>query len=111
MPVRIARILELLGEPEPASALLASVLDDARANDVAAVDFFCGSRRLAEPLRTAGFLAGEQPPGSEIPILFQPLDRGRTGILFMANLQKVPEAANVREWYVTKADGDQDRPS
>jgi hypothetical protein len=111
MPVRVARILELIGDAEHVSALLASVLEDARAEGVAAVDFFCGSRRLAAPLHAAGFLAGEQPPGSEIPILFQPLDRGRTGILFMANLQKVPEAASVREWYVTKADGDQDRPS
>jgi hypothetical protein len=101
----------LIGDAEHVSALLASVLEDARAEGVAAVDFFCASRRLASPLHAAGFLAGEQPPASEIPILFQPLDRGRTGILFMANLQKVPEAASVREWYVTKADGDQDRPS
>jgi hypothetical protein len=111
MPIRVARILELLGEPEQVSALLTAVTNDARAEDAAAIDFFCGSRRLDAPLHAAGFLDGEQPPGSRIPILFQPVDRDRTGILFMANLQKVPEAANVREWYVTKADGDQDRPS
>jgi hypothetical protein len=66
---------------------------------------------MARPLEAAGFLPGECPPGSSIPILFQPVDRTRTGILFMANLQKAPAAETVEEWYVTKSDGDQDRPS
>ena len=111
MPRRVGRVLELLGDEEHIPALLASVIEDARTEAAVAVDFFCGSRRMARPLEAAGFLPGECPPGSSIPILFQPVDRTRTGILFMANLQKAPAAATVEEWYVTKSDGDQDRPS
>jgi hypothetical protein len=111
MPIRVGRVLELLGDEEHVAVLLAAVSEDARSAGAVALDFFCGSRRLARPLEAAGFLPGTQPPASSIPILFQPLDRTRTGILFMANLHKVPEAHAVQEWYVTKSDGDQDRPS
>jgi GNAT superfamily N-acetyltransferase len=111
MPLRVGRVLELLGDEEHIPVLLASVLEDARSEAAVAVDFFCGSRRMARPLEAAGFLPGECSPGSSIPILFQPVDRTRTGILFMANLQKAPAAKAVEEWYVTKSDGDQDRPS
>jgi hypothetical protein len=111
VPIRIGRLLELIGDNEYVSVLLGSVIEDARAEGAAAVDFFCGSPRLAPPLEEAGFLPGAQPSASSIPILFQPVDRTRTGILFMANLQKAPGATAVTDWYVTKSDGDQDRPS
>ena len=112
MPIRIGRLLELIGDNEYVSVLLGSVIEDARAEGAVAVDFFCGSPRVAPPLEEAGFLPGGQPSASSIPILFQPVDRTRTGILFMANLQKAPGAARaVTDWYVTKSDGDQDRPS
>jgi hypothetical protein len=39
------------------------------------------------------------------------VDRRRSGIRFMASLGNVPEAAEVQDWYVTKSDGDQDRPN
>jgi GNAT superfamily N-acetyltransferase len=111
MPIRVGRVLELLGDDEHIPVLLASVVEDARTEAAAVVDFFCGSRRMARPLEAAGFLPGERPPASSIPILFQPVDRTRTGILFMANLQKTPAAEGIQDWYVTKSDGDQDRPS
>jgi hypothetical protein len=43
--------------------------------------------------------------------LFQPVNRSRRGIRFMAHLRKLPHAAESTEWYVTRGDGDQDRPN
>jgi hypothetical protein len=74
------------------------------------VDFFCSSRRVADPFLDCGFLPGTESPAAEIPMLFQPVDRSRAGVLFMAHLGGAPDGAEA-DWYVTTADGDQDRPS
>ncbi len=111
MPVRVARILELLTDDGRLASLLGAVVEDAAAEGAAIADFFCGTRRFDSALREAGFFDGSEPSVTRIPMLFQPLDRGRAGILFMAHLQKAREVSAASEWYVTKSDGDQDRPS
>jgi hypothetical protein len=58
-----------------------------------------------------GFLPGDAPVTDQVPILYQPIDRRRAGIRFLADLSQVPSAPLIHEWYVTKADGDQDRPN
>ena len=115
LPVRVGRLVELIldvNHPSDADAcLLKAVLDDARAQGVAVMDFFCASQRLSGVMARHGFLPGESEPASRIPMLFQPVDRRRSGIRFMTNLGSIPEAAEVQDWYVTKSDGDQDRPN
>ncbi|HUI06196.1 MAG TPA: acyl carrier protein [Verrucomicrobiae bacterium] len=114
-PLRVGRLVELILDVNHSSdvdaALLGAVLDDARSQGVVMMDFFCASGRLSEVMTRHGFLPGEREPASRIPMLFQPVDRRRSGIRFMAHLGSVPEAAAVRDWYVTKSDGDQDRPN
>jgi len=87
------------------------VMEDAKSQGVAVMDFFNASKRLADVMTRHGFLPGESEPAMQIPMLFQPVDRRRSGIRFMASLGNVPEAAEVQDWYVTKSDGDQDRPN
>jgi hypothetical protein len=111
MPVRIGRLLELVGDDIHLAGLVGAVVEDMRSERVAAIDFFCASRRFEPVLQAVGFLSGDDPPARDIPILFQPIDRTRSGILFMANLKRAPDAAAVDDWYVTKSDGDQDRPA
>jgi len=112
LPVRVGRITELVAQTEDSEAImLAAVIEDARSQQAAALDFFCASQRLAGALAHQGFLPGEHPLAAQIPVLYQPLDRRRTGIAFMAYLGNVPEGAAALDWYVTKADGDQDRPN
>jgi hypothetical protein len=91
--------------------LLEAVLEDARSQGVAVMDFFCASQRLSTVMTRHGFLPGESEPAARIPMLFQPVDRRRSGIRFMVSLGSIPEAAEVQDWYVTKSDGDQDRPN
>ena len=115
LPVRVGRLVELILDMEhPLDVdgyLLNVVLDDARSQGVAVMDFFCASQRMTEVMTRNEFLPGQSEPASRIPMLFQPVDRRRSGIRFMANLGNIPEAAEVQDWYVTKSDGDQDRPN
>jgi GNAT superfamily N-acetyltransferase len=111
VPVRMGRIVELVAESSLEKCLLKTVIDDARSQDVVALDFFCSSRRFSSVMARCGFLAGGDKATDQIPTLFQPIDRRRTGIPFMAYLRNVPDATEFRDWYVTKGDGDQDRPN
>lgn len=110
-PVKIGRLVELVAEADCLGGLLCVVIEDCRANNVALVDFFCSAAKLATVLLEHGFLPGDQEPARQIPVLFQPVDRRRVGIPFMAHLAKLPGNRNFSEWYVTKSDGDQDRPN
>ena len=58
-----------------------------------------------------GFLSPGDPASNQIPILFQPIDRRRTAIPFMAYLKNLDAEVEGVSWHVTKGDGDQDRPN
>lgn len=107
---KVVRVLELIGDEPATRELVGSIIADAKRCDAAVVDFFCSSRRMMGTLEAAGFLKADVPPASDIPILFQPIDHERTGILLMAYLKKAESLGTVADWYVTKSDGDQDRP-
>ena len=111
MPVRVGRIVDLVCEAEVEESLLRVVLDDARSQGVALLDFFCSSQRFSTLMAQHCFLPGEDEAVAQIPILFQPIDHRRTGIPFMAYLGNFPDATRSLDWYVTKGDGDQDRPN
>ena len=111
LPVSVGRIVEFVSQSDAADSLLECVLDDARAHDAALVDFFCSSPRLSAFMRNQGFVSGEGSEAAKLPLLFQPVDRRRTAVHLMAYLLNVPETSRPKEWYVTKSDGDQDRPN
>lgn len=111
MPVKVGRLVELVAKSPAADELVRAVLQDARAHDVTLIDFFCSSPLVARVLRAHGFLPGPEPPVAQVPMLFQPLDRRRSAMHFMAYLVRVPASVGPENWYVTKSDGDQDRPN
>jgi hypothetical protein len=111
VPVKVGRIVELVAEETAQDCLLDELRNDARSQGVAALDFFCSSRRFAGTMARHGFLPGENEVASQIPILFQPINRRRSGIPFLAYLRNFPDEDGNRDWYVTKGDGDQDRPN
>lgn len=107
-PITVGRIVEILALPGDVLPLVQSLARDAAGAGAAIIDFFCPLPRLAPELEQAGLTARMS---SRFPMLFQPIDRTRTGVLFMADLRKAPPAARLAEWYVTTSDGDQDRPN
>jgi hypothetical protein len=106
--VVIGRILEIIALDECGNGLLQALVDDARPH-AALLDFFCSLPSHRSRMRAAGFAASEDGCIASIPIVFQPIDRRRTGIPFMADLTRT-DADNL-DWYVTKGDADQDRPN
>jgi len=111
VPVRVGRIVELVGEEGPVGCLLQAIAADAQAQGVALLDFFCTSARFARVLAQEGFLSSDDAATAQIPLLFQPIDRMRKAIPCMAYLGNLPGPLEVQDWYVTKGDGDQDRPA
>jgi hypothetical protein len=106
--ITVARIVELIATADDAAALAGAMTADAIAEGAVFADFFCPLQRLIAPLSAAGF---SHEASDRFPMLFQPIDRSRTGVLFMADLRKCPRAAAQMDWYATTADGDQDRPN
>jgi hypothetical protein len=111
VPVRVGRIVELVCQPDAANSLLRAVLRDAQSQGVAAIDFFCSSRHVAAHMSQQGFLSADESATAQLPTLFQPIDWRRQNISFMAYLRNMPGATEIHDWYVTKGDGDQDRPN
>jgi hypothetical protein len=110
-PTRVGRIVELIGDEPSGAALIDAIVSDARHERVAVVDFFCSSPHVSQAMSSSGFLPDEHPIAAGFPMLFQPLDRRRTAIHFMARLAVPRAAVDIPLWYVTKSDADQDRPN
>jgi hypothetical protein len=109
LPFRVGRVMEMVSSPEVAEDLLASVIAAARREQLAFVDYFCSQLPNPDLFIRCGFLSGEQNETQQVPMLFQPLDRRRSGIRFMAYRKK--DLLRDPRWFVTKGDGDQDRPN
>ena len=112
---RVLRIVELLGEPAALRRLAAAAVAAGEDAGVAFVDASLTLRDAGDALESAGFIreGGNVPT---LPSLFQPLDSRRTRV--PAALRCGPESGlhgeplfERRDVYVTRADGDQDRPN
>jgi Acetyltransferase (GNAT) domain len=114
---RILRILEFLASPEAEGALAETIAQAAREQGVAFADFYCSSPRAARGLEGLGFkLAMADPEEPAFPCRLQPLEGGyfrMTGLLQVPPKQrgKLARLIDLGRLYVTKSDGDQDRPT
>lgn len=112
---KVLRVVEFLSAERAGGALVRAILDAGEAANVAFADFYCTSAAFAVPLEAAGFVR-EERMSAPLPTLFQPLDLHRmrlNGAFWVA-----PTIANnsrtffrTQSLYVTKSDGDQDRPN
>jgi hypothetical protein len=116
-PERVLRVVEFLASPEAEAALADAVTEAGRQQAVAFADFYCSSPRAARGLEGLGFkLARAEPRAPAFPCRLQPLEGGQfsmTGLLQLppelrGNLARLMDDGRL---YLTKSDGDQDRPS
>jgi hypothetical protein len=108
---RVGRLVELMAaSPDIQARLLEVLLEDARAEQAAFVDFFCSSARLTESLARGGWRDEADLP-HPLPTLLRPIVHGRRGIPFLGHVSRPGDAQAMDAWYVTKGDGDQDRPN
>lgn len=105
---QVIRLVELLGDPAGASALVARALADCP--DAALADFFCASPEFGKPLEGLGFERAETLPDPP-PHRFQPPEAGPPlGAAFWRR-EGGGEAFTDAPVYATRGDGDQDRPN
>lgn len=105
---QVIRFVELLGDPDAASALAERALADCPG--AALADFFCASSQFGEPLERLGFVRAESLPDPP-PHRFQPLEQAPApGVAFWRR-EDGGEAFADGPVYATRGDGDQDRPN
>ncbi len=111
---QVIRIVELLGNDVTCAMLAAAVMEEATTSGVAFIDLFCTYAALATPLEAAGFVR-ERSIAAPIPMLFRPLDNRRTRVRAAYTIldPALEEAALADRdgLYITRSDGDQDRPN
>jgi hypothetical protein len=114
---RVLRIVELLGERSALCVLASAEMENAKRDGVAFSDYHAISGRFAAPLEDLGFQRVDADErGSVIPQRFQPLDFGKRPLTSAFHLSKrlaadVGTMIERGDFYISRADGDQDRPS
>ncbi len=113
----VMRVVEFLGTPAAQPALAHAILQAAQELGVSYVDFYCSSATAVRGLEEVGFkqesLSDDQPA---FPTRLQPLEKGH---FCMTALLRLPPAlrgqlddlVRTGRLYLTKSDGDQDRPN
>lgn len=114
---RALRIVEFLGSAAGKATLVRAILEAARDSGAAMADFYCSSARTAQALERAGFSREiEDSPGAVFPSRFQPLEPEHSPVTALVRLPPawcgtLPELVADGRLYITKSDGDQDRPN
>jgi len=110
-------VLEFLAVPPASTALARAIVETARNLGVAYADFYCSSASAAQALEDVGFKREELTEGlPAFPTRLQPLEKGHfpmTGLLRLPSGMRGRLATLMNEGrlYLTKSDGDQDRPN
>lgn len=114
---RVLRIVEFLASGEAETSLVGSVLVAARESGAAVADFYCSSQRAAQALVRAGFKSqGAESPRAAFPSRLQPLQSEHFPMTTLIRLPRTWRGTLAQlvadgRLYVTKSDGDQDRPT
>ncbi len=115
-PERVLRVVEFLASPEAEAALAHAVVQAGRDAGVAFADFYCSSARWAQALERLGFRSISAPSGAAFPCRFQPLEGGHFSMTALLQLPtqwhgRFADLIASNRLYLTKSDGDQDRPT
>ena len=109
---RILLVLEFLGEREPGERLARALCDRMREIGASLLAFRCARARSFDAWRDVGggvYEAGD--PDFEIPSLFQPVVPEYRPLVWCYRFGAGAEVVDEADFYVTRSDGDQDRPS
>lgn len=113
----VLRVVEFLASPPASLALARAILQAGRELGAAYADFYCTSAPAAHALEEVGFRrvsgAADQP---SFPTRLQPLEQGYCDITALIRLPsplrgQLNTLMRTGRVYLTKSDGDQDRPN
>ncbi|MBX3394214.1 MAG: hypothetical protein KF841_02485 [Phycisphaerae bacterium] len=115
--VRVMRIVEFLANERAGLALARRIASDAQEFGVAFADFYCAAPQFAVSLEAVGFRrCGVEPTGPIFPCRFQPLEQSRFAMsgafrITCEHSTLSDSLLTADDLYVTKSDGDMDRPN
>lgn len=111
----VIRITEMIGDIPYLTALVSKACLQQHASDVIWIDWFCTDPRTCEALRPLGFVEDTKLSPIEVPIWCNPVDYAKKSYPFMFWAKDAETFAqapmDLSQWYVTKGDGDADRPN
>jgi hypothetical protein len=109
---RVLHIVEFLGDPESAGKLARALCAAMRGHSASFLGFRCARPACFEPWReVGGGIYGKGDPAYEIPSLFQPVEPAYRPLVWAYRLGRDVDPVPPSDCYVTRSDGDQDRPS
>jgi hypothetical protein len=109
---QVLHVVEFLGGPEGAGQLARALCAAMRERSASFLGFRCARLACFEPWReVGGAVYGREDPAYEIPSLFQPVVPEYRPLVWSYRLGRDVEPVMPDDCYVTRSDGDQDRPS
>ncbi len=112
---KIARIVDFVSTDEAEKFTLYKAIQYCKSNNIDLIDFFFTGNFHINSLGSVGFKETDKKPYSLIPFLFNPMDRERTCVNFafkpINKKLKDYKAKDINNWYITKTNGDMDRPN
>jgi hypothetical protein len=109
----VARVIDLIGDEESEKRLLRSLIADLYTRKVDMIDYFFSGNIPISTLTQLGFENTDKEPYNGIPMLFSPVDCNRKtiNVITYGAAELGVSALEQTNWYITKGDGDQDRPN
>lgn len=105
-------VVEFLGEGQAAEQLAHALCNAMREREASFLGFRCARQRSFDPWRAVGGdVYGSGDTAYELPSLFQPVVPEYRTLAWIYRFDRGIEPADLSEFYVTRSDGDQDRPS
>ncbi len=112
---KIGRIIDFVSLNESEEKIINYFSNEMQNKNIDLIDFFFSGNFYTRSLFNQGFFAGNKPGYENIPILFNPISRKKKHINFIAYFKDGANTKNLltdpNNWYITKGDGDQDRPN
>jgi len=109
---RTIHVVEFIGEGQAAEQLAHTLCDAMREREASFLGFRCARLRAFDPWRAVGgdvYDSGDM--AYELPSLFQPVVPEYRRLAWVYRFDRGIEPADLSDFYVTRSDGDQDRPS
>lgn len=112
----VDRIVDLVAEEEAEMPILEAYLSRVRDEQIDCVDFFFTGNIPVRSLKGTGFVDVKEHHLEDIPAVFSPIERDRLPINFIVYIDDglmhlSDHIQNINNWYITRGDGDKDRPN
>lgn len=112
----IGRMLDFVAEEECEAFLLDHYVKKMKEERMDIIDFFFTGVVQIPSLESLGFLDADRYNLIDIPLVFRPIERNRKHINFLIYIDDslmhlAEKIKDINNWYITRVEGDQDRPS